>query len=97
MLNDRPVPQHLPTPRTFSLYRRHDVTGMSGEGVVADGCVFGDGTTVVRWRAEPCSTAVWPSFDAAMHVHGHHGATVAVWHDQTERAPEQLHEEPSPV
>ena len=54
---------------------------MSGEGIVADGVMFGDGTVAIRWRTTPCSTVVWGSFEEAIQVHGHHGATVAVWHE----------------
>lgn len=36
--------------RTFVLYRDTDVTGISGTGPVADGVVYPDGVTVMRWR-----------------------------------------------
>jgi len=70
--------------RTFELHRDTDVTGYSGPGVVADGAVFDDGVTVVRWRGEHRSTVAWPSVEAAIAVHGHDGATRLVWTDQVE-------------
>ena len=64
---------------TFQLHRDTDVSGVSGTGVVADGAVFPDGTTVVRWRGERQSTVVWPSIEDVRVIHGHGGATRVVW------------------
>lgn len=68
-------------PVRFNLERHRDVTGVSGTGVVAHGVVFPDGTTVLRWLGDHQSTVVWPSLDDAMAVHGHDGATQAVYLD----------------
>ena len=65
--------------RTFTLRRDVDVSGVSGTGTVADGCVFPDGVTVLRWRGEDSSTVVWASVEAAERVHGHGGKTRIVW------------------
>ncbi|WP_218717046.1 hypothetical protein [Nocardia sp. MH4] len=65
--------------RTFEFRRDRDLSGVSGTGVVADGVVFDDGTTVVHWRGEHRSTVVWPSVEAAIAVHGHDGATRLVY------------------
>jgi hypothetical protein len=68
--------------RLFELHRKEDVTGVSGVGVVADGCLFPDGVAVVRWRGEHRSTVVWTEGMAAVEaVHGHGGATVVQWCD----------------
>jgi len=66
-------------PRPFVLHRSVDHTGVSGAGDVAEGVVFTDGSAVVRWRGAHASTVVWASLDDALHVHGHGGATVAVF------------------
>lgn len=75
--------------KTFTLRRDVDVTGISGTGIVADGAVFPDGTTVVRWRdlggaaargVQP-TTVVFPSLESVLALHGHGGSTVAVWDD----------------
>lgn len=63
-------------PRTFRLERKEDKTGVSGNGFVAEGCVFSDGTTVVRWRTQHRSTAVYDSAREAQAIHGHNGATL---------------------
>jgi hypothetical protein len=66
-------------PQPFALHRAEDVTGVSGNGTVAYGARFADGTVVIRWLGEHPSTVVWPSLEAAEHVHGHDGRTRFVW------------------
>ncbi len=81
--------------RTFQLHRDVDVSGVSGEGIVADGVCYDTpwmlpfpgerdvflpaGWCVIRWRGEYRSTVLWPSVDDAMAVHGHHESTRLVW------------------
>jgi hypothetical protein len=67
--------------RLFELHRDHDVSGVSGTGVVAEGVEFSDGTCVVRWVTERGSTVVWRSIDDVEAIHGHGGATRVVWID----------------
>jgi hypothetical protein len=83
--------------RRFRLVRDRDITGVSGEGVVADGTQFDepfslplpDGTTIdlpagwclVQWRGEHRSSVFWERFESAERVHGHGGATRFVWLD----------------
>lgn len=70
----------VPAVKPFRLVRNKDVTGVSGEGVVAEGVVFPDGSAVIRWCVGPAaSTVIWGSTDEAMQVHGHDGATVLEW------------------
>jgi hypothetical protein len=83
--------------RYFELHRDRDVSGVSGEGVVADGFVvpfeytmlFPTGTrtmppewVVLVWRGTARSIVIWPSLGAATTVHGHDGATRIVWVDR---------------
>lgn len=67
--------------RRFLLYRRTDVSGVSGRGVVADGVAWPDGRVSMRWRTARASTVAWDSIDDAEAVHGHDGATVILWLD----------------
>lgn len=67
--------------RRFKLLRDVDVSGVSGVGHVADGVVFPDGTTVVRWRGNTASTVVWDSPEDVVAIHGHSGSTLLVWVD----------------
>ena len=67
------------TARTFELVRYRDLSGVSGTGVVAEGCVFSDGSVALRWRGDNPATAVWPDLDSVLAVHGHQGATEVRW------------------
>jgi hypothetical protein len=67
--------------RRFVLDRKEDVSGISGTGVVAEGVVFGDGTTVLRWTVEYQSTGVYDSISDVIMIHGHDGNTVVRWVD----------------
>lgn len=67
--------------RRFKLDRHIDVNGISGTGYVAEGVVFTDGTTAIRWVGKTPSTVVWDNIGDAQHIHGHGGATEFVWID----------------
>lgn len=74
------------TMRRFQLVRTADITGVSGTGVVADGCQFEDGKVAIRWRGERPSTVVWDRIEDALHVHGHAGSTQFRWLDDANNA-----------
>lgn len=61
--------------RTFALIRHSDPSGVSGTGVVAQGVVFSDGTTVLRWMLDTRSTGVYESLADMIAIHGHGGQT----------------------
>lgn len=61
--------------RTFRLIRTVDVTGISGTGVVAEGVIFQDGETVVRWLSITPSTNIYKNIEEVLKVHGHGDAT----------------------
>ncbi|MFI1472069.1 hypothetical protein [Streptomyces wuyuanensis] len=89
----RALAEHQPG-RRFFLLRHHDITGVSGTGVVADGVEWPDGTVTIRWRGERPSTVDWGSIDDALHIHGHSGSTEIVWVDPEQPAvPEQRERE----
>lgn len=68
-------------PWPFHLQRGEDVTGVSGEGRVADGVLWSDGTVTIHWRGEHASYVHWPrGLESVDKVHGHDGRTVVVWH-----------------
>ena len=50
---------------TFTVCRQSDETGISGEGVVIEGCVFATGHTVIHWLtpAPRGSIAFFDNFD----------------------------------
>jgi hypothetical protein len=70
-------------PQTFELVRYTDISGVSGTGVVAEGCVFTDGSVALRWHGANPST----DLDSILAVHGHCGATVVRWLDVSEMEP----------
>lgn len=75
-------------PEAFLIVRDHDVTGISGTGVVAEGVQFSDGTVAVRWRVisgvhaargvKP-TTVIHPDIESVVALHGHNGATRIEW------------------
>ena len=69
--------------KTFTLVRDRDVTGISGTGVVAEGITFQGGQTVICWTCPPFTVSIFPSPEAVLDVHGHHGNTRIVWNEQT--------------
>ena len=68
--------------RRFRLRRTVDVSGVSGTGIVAEGVEFTDGSVAMRWPGESPSTAVWPSIEAVIAIHGHGGTTTVEWLDE---------------
>ncbi|MFI9200195.1 hypothetical protein [Streptomyces sp. NPDC053048] len=72
----------------FVLQRDHDISGVSGTGIVADGIVWPDGTVSVRWRGPHPSTVAWDRLEDAMAVHGHAGATRIIWADPEDTRPD---------
>lgn len=71
-----------PVSRLFALVRDVDVNGVSGEGVVADGVRWPDGTVSVRWRGDDPSIVFWNSVAAVERRSGHGGLTRIVWVDE---------------
>lgn len=65
-----------PAPRRFLLVRNKDVTGVSGEGTVAEGVEYSDGVCSMHWVVKPAkSTTVYASVKDVETIHGHNGAT----------------------
>ncbi len=71
--------------KTFNLVRTQDVSGISGVGVVGEGCVFHDGKVVLHWFGSVHSIEIHDSLEDLLTIHGHGGLTTVEWDD-----PEQL-------
>jgi hypothetical protein len=71
-------------PRPFVLIRDEDETGISGEGIVAGGVAFPDGTVALRWYTAWPTSVVFHDrgMEAVEHVHGHGGKTRILWRDK---------------
>lgn len=68
--------------RRFLLVRRRDITGKSGEGIIAEGVAWRGGPAFLHWVTEYESFVHWPGgIEAILAVHGHEGATVVRWLD----------------
>lgn len=65
--------------KTFKLVRLKDVSGISGDGLVAEGIVFHDGQTVLSWFGRIHSIEIFPEVSDVLKIHGHGGLTVIEW------------------
>ena len=65
--------------RTFLLYRKEDMSGISGVGVVGEGCQFSNGKCVLVWTVDLQSVAVYDSVEDLIAIHGHDGNTEVRW------------------
>ncbi len=72
--------------RRFVLVRVKDLTGVSGTGIVAEGAVFTDGRSVIRWLREPHAMGIYQSLNDVITVHGHEGGTHLHFIDEGEIA-----------
>jgi hypothetical protein len=66
------------TLRVYDFVRTHDVSGVSGTGVVAQVVEFSNGRAVMNWTREPHATTVYLSLSDLLSVHGHGGASKLV-------------------
>lgn len=71
-----------PHPRRFILVRDEDITGVSGTGVVAQGCLFGTGWVALTWLTAVNSLVFYPDIANVAAIHGHGGSTRIVWLDE---------------
>lgn len=67
--------------RRFHLVREEDVSGTSGTGIVAEGCLFSTGKTVIAWTTRYTSVAMYDSLAELEAIHGHQGKTTITWID----------------
>lgn len=68
--------------RRFQLVRDRDLTGVSGEGVVAEGVQWRDGRVHWQWLRWPFNFGEAASVTALLAAHGHDGATRIEWLDK---------------
>ena len=68
-------------PKRFYLLRTKDVSGVSGEGIVAYGCCFCNGKCILVWQGAHSSVNEYDSQSDLEFVHGHEGSTQVVWID----------------
>lgn len=67
--------------RRFKIYRNTDLSGVSGTGLVAEGCEMSNGRVFMQWLTPFQSISFFDSIKALEIVHGHEGATGIHWID----------------
>lgn len=68
--------------RRFVLDRKHDATGTSGTGIVAEGILFSNGKVALTWFSHYGAVNVYDSMEVVKVLHGHSGSTDIVWVDE---------------
>lgn len=68
--------------RRFNLVREFDASGVSGIGVVAEGCVSSSGRVHLWWLTAMRSTGDYDSIDDLIAIHGHGGWSRIEWIDE---------------
>lgn len=81
MNNDKPTvrqsnPLTTSSCRTFKLIRQEDETGISGEGIVAEGIEFTTGVCALSWLTAGNSVGIYPNVKQLVNIHGHNGRTI---------------------
>lgn len=71
----------LSSMRRFVLSRKEDVSGTSGEGIVAEGVMFSNGRASLHWLTQLTSIAIYDNMETLDKIHGHDGRTEVVWID----------------
>jgi hypothetical protein len=67
--------------RRFLLQRDHDVSGVSGTGVVAEGTQYTGGWVSLVWLGDTPSMVFHQSMTNVEAIHGHGGNTWVNWLD----------------
>jgi hypothetical protein len=79
-MNDDDLPDNGKMKR-FVLDRIVDATGVSGEGIVAEGVKFTGGKCAMHWLSDFSSVAVYDSILELEAIHCHEGKSKIVWVD----------------
>ena len=67
--------------RRFYLQRDTDVSGVSGKGIVAEGCQFDTRWCSLTWLTGKGAMSWYVNIKTLEQIHGHGGATKIVWID----------------
>lgn len=70
--------------RRFHFVRNEDVSGVSGCGVIAEGCIFSNGKVALEWISDHPSINLYDSIKDVELIHGHHGKTKIIYDDPEE-------------
>ena len=67
--------------KRFVLQRDEDESGISGEGIVAEGVKFSSGKCAMHWLTDVTSVAVYDTIEDLESIHGHDGKSKIMWLD----------------
>lgn len=67
--------------RRFHFIRTEDVSGVSGTGIVGEGCELTNGKIIFSWLSNLGSVAVYDNVKTFLTVHGHEGKGKIEWID----------------
>jgi len=70
--------------KRFRVNRIVDVSGTSGTGIIAEGCVFSNGKVAISWLGKFASSVWWDNIDDCLYIMGHGDSTVIDWIDKNE-------------
>ena len=68
--------ERAPKPKRFWLMRNEDESGVSGQGLVAEGIIFQNGKCALSWLTKYSSVAIYDSIKLVEAIHGHNGKTI---------------------
>lgn len=66
------LPTHI---EKFYIFRKKDISGISGTGIVAVGVEFPSGKIVIEWTSYQTSIGLYDNMTKFLEVHGHEGNT----------------------
>lgn len=67
--------------KTFLLKRDRDISGVSGCGIIAEGCLFESGEVALHWFGEHGSINIYHSLEDLKFVHSHGDCTKIIFND----------------
>lgn len=68
--------------KRFLLNRLVDVSGTSGMGIIAEGCMLPNAKCIIQWHGKYNSLFIWYNIDSCLHINGHGGNTIVEWIDK---------------
>jgi hypothetical protein len=70
-----------PSIRRFHFVRVEDVSGVSGTGIVGEGCEMSNGKVVFTWLSNMGTVSVYDNMKTFVAIHGHEGNGSIEWLD----------------
>ncbi len=75
------ISKMITTMKRFVLQRDEDESGISGEGIVAEGVQFSSGKCAMHWLTDVTSVAMYDNIEDLESIHGHDGKSKIMWLD----------------